>query len=198
MNYLSICLVFVNGNPFSAPFSAGFSILEKKRCGFSGFFRAFPFPSVAKENDTMKTIAKIILAIAILFLIAGVYIHEREKVQKLGNFPFEMKYRKSLTGNGYVDQIFNNSGGSQPVKVTLNNPTLNQTKVYSTIITRTNSGKLAIYRAGRRVLATSSRSNGTVWPKSSKFHESFGFICRYHSTRPAFMRKTLVCDMRQA
>jgi hypothetical protein len=82
----------------------------------------------------MKKIAKIILAIAIVFLIAGVYFHEQGKVQKLANFPFEVKYRKSLTGNGYVDQIFNNSGGSQPVKVTLNNPTLNQTKVYSTVI----------------------------------------------------------------
>jgi hypothetical protein len=82
----------------------------------------------------MKKIATIILAIVIMLLIAGVYSYEQRTIQKLGNFPFEVKYRKALTGNGYVDQIINTSGGSQPVKVTLNNPTLNQTKVYSTII----------------------------------------------------------------
>jgi hypothetical protein len=87
-----------------------------------------------KENDTMKKIAKIILVTAVTLLIVGVYFYEQRTVQTLANFPFEVKYRKSLTGNGYVDQIFNNSGGSQPVKITLNNPTLNQTKVYSAVI----------------------------------------------------------------
>jgi hypothetical protein len=82
----------------------------------------------------MKKIAKIILVIAVPLLIVCVYFNVQKTVQTLANFPFEVKYRKSLTGNGYVDQIVNTSGGSQPVKITLNNPTLNQTKVYSAVI----------------------------------------------------------------
>jgi hypothetical protein len=82
----------------------------------------------------MKKIAKRILVYAVILLIVGVYFYEKGVVQKEAAFPFEVKYRKALTGNGYVDQIINTSGGSQSVKITLNNPTFNQTKVYATVI----------------------------------------------------------------
>lgn len=82
----------------------------------------------------MKKAAKIILVIAVPLLIIFVYLNEQAKVQKLSVFPFEVKYRKAILGNGYVDQIVNTSAQSQSVKVTLNNPTFNQTKVYATVI----------------------------------------------------------------
>ena len=82
----------------------------------------------------MKKIAKRILVYAVILLIVGVYFYEKGVVQKMAAFPFEVKYRKALTGNGYVDQIVNTSGGSQPVKITLNISMFNRTKVYSTII----------------------------------------------------------------
>jgi hypothetical protein len=85
-------------------------------------------------KKTAKIIAKIVLVIAVILLIEGVYLHEQRTVQKIAAFPFEVKYRKALLGNGYVDQIVNTSGGSQSVKVTLHNPTFNRTKVYATVI----------------------------------------------------------------
>jgi hypothetical protein len=50
------------------------------------------------------------------------------------HFPFRVSYRKALTGSGYVAQIRNISRGSQSVKVTLENPTLNRARVYSLVV----------------------------------------------------------------
>jgi hypothetical protein len=83
----------------------------------------------------MKNNARIVLTtVVVTLLVVGAFFLILAQHQKMANFPFEVKYRKAITGNGYVDQIINNSDRSQSVKVTLNNPTLNRTKVYSLIV----------------------------------------------------------------
>ena len=67
----------------------------------------------------------IIFALAIVVVRVG---------QAQVHFPFRVTYRKALTGNGYVAQVRNISRGSQSVKVTLYNPTLNRTRVYSLVV----------------------------------------------------------------
>ena len=61
-------------------------------------------------------------------------IGQQQMNRKLESFPFQVKYRKALTGTGYVDLIINTSGKSEAVKVTLSNSTLNRTKSYSTVL----------------------------------------------------------------
>lgn len=83
----------------------------------------------------MKNTIRIVLAtVVVTLLVVSAFLIISGHNQKLANFPFEVKYRKAVTGSGYVDQIINTSDKVQSVKVTLNNPTFNRTKIYSIVV----------------------------------------------------------------
>jgi hypothetical protein len=86
----------------------------------------------------MKTLKIILLSIVLtllaVFILAVILGSQKQMNDKQANFPFQVKYRKALTGSGYVDLIINTTGKSEAVKVTLSNPTLARTKTYSTVI----------------------------------------------------------------
>jgi hypothetical protein len=82
----------------------------------------------------------VIIAVSVVatLLFVAVFLSLRSQIQttkqQLANFPFEVHYRKAITGNGYVDQFLNKSDTSKSVKITLTNPTLNQSKVFSQVV----------------------------------------------------------------
>jgi hypothetical protein len=83
----------------------------------------------------MKNTVRIVLAtVGVTLLIVCAFLFILGEKQKSANFPFEVKYRKALTGSGYVDQIINTSSRVQSVKVTLNDPTFDRTRVYSIVV----------------------------------------------------------------
>jgi hypothetical protein len=77
-----------------------------------------------------------ILAVGVFVICAGTagYLLGTRQAQQRGQFPFRLTYRKALTGSGYVEQFHNISRRPQSAKVTLYNPTINLTKVYSVVV----------------------------------------------------------------
>lgn len=80
--------------------------------------------------------AAMIVARFIAMILVGIccYMLGVINTQRKVDFPFHLTYRKAITGNGYVAQVRNISAKSQAVKVTLHNPTFNQTKAYSLVV----------------------------------------------------------------
>lgn len=81
-----------------------------------------------------KTVIIVLATVGVTLLVVVAFIFGMAQKQKVASFPFNVEYRKALTGSGYVDRIINTSSKVQPVKVTLNNPTFNRTKVYSIVV----------------------------------------------------------------
>ena len=84
-----------------------------------------------KWNEARRAIGVILLVIVVG---AMCYLFGIKQAQQRGQFPFRLTYRKALTGSGYVEQFHNISRRPQSAKVTLYNPTLNLTRVYSVVV----------------------------------------------------------------